>query len=321
MKILVIGCGSIGKRHAKNLLKFSEVYVYDQNTSLSTNFTEETGIESFATLEEALNTNPNGIIIATPTFAHTSTALKVIKSGAYILIEKPISHTFESAVKFLSEAKSVKNKIFVVCNMRFHQGVATLKTNLHKVGKPLFARAHVGNYLPNMRPGTDYRKLYCSNKSMGGGVILDAIHEIDYLIYLFGKISKVKSSFTKLSNLDIDVEDYSELNLTHNNKVRSNVHMDYLRFFKMRGCEIVGDKGMLLWESMGKTPEVCSVKFFSKEKEKWEILCLDKNLDPNNSYNELLRQFIKAINGEENLLLESELAVEEVRVVETLKID
>ena len=77
----------------------------------------------------------------------------------------------------------------VVCNMRFHPAVAALRHALPMIGKPLFAQAHYGNYLPDMRPGADYRTLYCASAAAGGGVILDAIHEIDYLIWLFGAVA------------------------------------------------------------------------------------------------------------------------------------
>ena len=219
MKLLVIGCGSIGKRHISNAGLLSEVGIYDEDQNLAKLIAKETGANNFESLNSAFKWSPDGVIVATPTHTHANIAKQVIEFGFDVLIEKPISNDLGNADNLIKHAKKLKRNIFIVCNMRFHEGIANLQQNLHKVGKPLFARAHVGNYLPNMRPGVDYQKLYCANKSMGGGVVLDAIHEVDYLINFFGPVKYVQSTINKLSDLDIDVEDYAEVILIHENNV------------------------------------------------------------------------------------------------------
>ena len=138
----------------------------------------DSGADLFLSIRDALNWTPDGVIMATPTHTHFSLAEQVIDAGFDVLIEKPIVNSLKDARVLLKRAKNLKRQVFVVCNMRFHKGVRTLKNNLHKVGKPIFVRSHVGNYLPNMRPNSDYRKLYCASNSRGGGVVLDSIHEM-----------------------------------------------------------------------------------------------------------------------------------------------
>jgi predicted dehydrogenase len=77
--------------------------------------------------------------------------------------------------------------------MRFHPGIARLKELLNKdvIGKAVSARLQVGHYLPDWHPEEDYRQSYSAIKSMGGGVILDSIHELDYIRWLIGEINEV----------------------------------------------------------------------------------------------------------------------------------
>ena len=312
MRILILGYGSIGRRHAKNFSKFADVAVFDENLSLLNSLKPQ--IRPFYNFDAAFDWRPDGVVIATPHHTHIPLAEKAIHSNAHVLIEKPISHSLKGVQVFLSEAKQRKCQVFVVCNMRYHPGVATLQQNLHTIGKPLFARAHVGNYLANMRPDKDYRSLYCAHRSQGGGVILDAIHEIDYLIWFFGSIQQVSCKAEKLSDMNIDVEDFACLYLKHHNMTISEVQMDYLRPFKRRGCEIVGTEGMLLWESEGKNPEACIVKLYRKETNTWETLFKDTNMDGNKPYVCLAQQFIEAIKNAHSSLLSGETAFSELHV-------
>lgn len=312
MRILIVGYGSIGRRHAQNFLEFADVAVFDENLSVLNSLNPQ--IRSFDNLDTALDWKPDGVVIATPHHTHVSLAKKAILSDAHILIEKPISHSLEGVQVLLSEAEHRKRQLFVVCNMRYHPGIATLQQYLHTIGKPLFARAHVGNYLANMRSDKDYRSLYCAHRSQGGGVILDAIHEIDYLMWLFGPIREVSCRAEKLSNMDIDVEDFACLYLKHHNMTISEVQMDYLRPFKRRGCEIVGTKGMLLWQSEGKNPEICTVKLYEKNAETWKTVFVDENLDKNKPYVRLARQFIEAIKNAHSSLLTGDTAFSELHI-------
>jgi len=196
--------------------------------------------------------------------------------------------------------------------MRFHPAISTLKDNLEAIGKPYFARAHFGNYLPDMRPGIDYRELYCAQRDKGGGLALDCIHEIDYLMWLFGPVNKVKGINCKLSELEIDVEDYTSLCLKHDSNVVSEIHLDYLRPFKGRGCEIVGEKGILLWQSEGKQPERCKVYMYLSGFQKWKTILNSSQLDIDQPFTDLLLQFFKAIQGEDHNLLDVNIAYEEL---------
>ena len=244
MRILIIGFGSIGKRHYENFSKFSEVKVFDNKKRQKNSI-------FFKDIESSIKWNPDGVVISTPTDSHIEMVKYFLEKTKKILVEKPISNNYESAAEFQKLNKNKINEIFVVCNLRFHQALEIIKKEIKKLGKIFFVRAHFGNWLPNMRPNTDYKENYSASVKKGGGLIFDSIHEIDYLNFLFGDIIKIYSVKKKVSNLCISGEDICALIIKHKNDVISELHLDYLRPIKKRGCEIVGENGTLIWESEG----------------------------------------------------------------------
>lgn len=292
----------------------AETAVVDADQEIAERCAHELGVRHFPNLESGLAWKPDGVIVAVPNDFHIPVASAVVEAGADVLIEKPISHTIEGVGRFLDRAEVLHRRVFVGCNMRFHPAVLALCDNLHRIGRPLYALAHVGNYLPNMRPGVDYRNLYCASRALGGGVILDAIHEIDYLMWFFGPVRKVLCEAAKLSDMDIDVEDFACICLRHENNVVSAIQMDYLRPFKRRGCEVVGDEGMLLWQSEGKNPEFCIVRLFRKETGRWETLVHTDELDMNKPYEKMIACFLDAFRGKDVPLVQGRDAAAELSI-------
>ena len=172
MKILVIGCGSIGRRHAANAAAIADAAVMDLDRTLAVACARETGCPGFSDLDQALAWKPDGVVVATPHDSHLEVARKAIDTGLDVLVEKPLSNDLNGVLEFLDHADALGRRIFVVCNMRFHPAIMALRENMPRIGRPLFSRAHYGNYLPNMRPGADYRELYCASRKRGGGVVL-----------------------------------------------------------------------------------------------------------------------------------------------------
>ena len=296
MKLVVIGAGSIGRQHALNLKdKVDSCALYDQETEQAELFAKENGLDVLSSIEEVANWSADGVIISTPHTSHVEIAKNLLGQVSNILIEKPISNQLDATHQLLEESHSKNCNIFVVSNMRYHPAINCIAENIDRLGKIYYARAQFGNYLPNMRPDADYKKLYCAHKAQGGGVIMDVIHEIDYLRWLFGPVTSVQCTADKLSDLDIDVEDYAHIVAKHENNIRSEIHMDYLKPYKRRGCEVVGELGHLIWQSEGKTPEECRVKFFDKSTGTMELLFEDKDLDKSLAFQNMLEDFIKQI--------------------------
>jgi predicted dehydrogenase len=133
-------------------------------------------------------------------------------------------------------------------------------------------------------------------------------------MWLFGPVGEVQCYSAKVSDLDIETEDYASISMRHKSGVVSEIHLDYLRPFKRRGCEIVGDQGMLLWQSEGKNPEKCSVRLYRKEEVKWEVLLELENVNLNKPYETLMEYFVEGIRGEEVPVLRGREAAEELSI-------
>lgn len=298
MRFLVVGLGSIGSRHAANAaaLPGVELGVVDPAPGLAEGIGARLGARCFAGWDAALAWRPEAAVVAVPNSAHVPVALDLVRAGAHVLVEKPISHALDGLDAFLDEAGALGRSVFTVCNMRFHPAIKAVREALPHVGRVLFARAHYGNYLPDMRPGADYRRLYCARRDMGGGVIFDAIHEADYLAWLLGPVRSVICDKATLSDLEIDVEDYAALVMRHQGGARSELHLDYLRRFKRRGLEVVGTEGSVVWQSEGKAPEHCTVRRH-RVGGGWETIFEDEALDASGMYRELLERFVLAVRG------------------------
>ena len=312
MKLLVVGAGSIGKRHVANACRLAEVLVYDEQRERIDELVQKYNVSACYSFESAIQQAPEAAIVATPHTSHVEQAMALIEAGCDVMVEKPIADDLAAAQQLVDLANESNRLLKVVCNLRFHPGPANLKTHLNEIGKAMFARAHFGQWLPDMRANVDYRQLYCAQNSMAGGVVLDNIHEFDYLLWILGSIKRVQSSVAHISSLEMDVEDYASINLLHANDVHSSIQLDYLRTHKRRGCEIVGSEGSLLWQSEGVNPESCSVCLYRRGE--CQVLYESADLDSNEMYITLLEKFLNAVNGEPvSDLLDGDLAIEELK--------
>lgn len=298
MKLLVIGCGSAGRRHAANAKRLAEVAVLDADAGRAEACARSTGAQAFADLERALAWKPDGVVVATPPSSHLPVAALGLEAGAHLLIEKPMSHGSAGVESLLQRAESLGRKVFVVCNMRFHPGVAAVRRHLPEIGRPLYARAAFGSYLPDMRPGTDWRAQEWTRPEYGG-IVLDCIHEFDYLIWLFGDVVGVAAVTDRVGDLGIAGADYAAITMRHASGVRSEIHLDYLRRPKRREIEVAGTEGALLWAGDGKNPERGEAVLHEAKGESARSLWRSAAVDANRPYEDVMRHFADALAGRE----------------------
>lgn len=208
---LVVGCGSIGKRHIGNLIArgAGEILAFDVRADRRREVESQFGVESLGHLEDAWKRRPNVALITVPTNLHIPLALQAAEHGCHLFIEKPLSDRLEGVDQLL-EAVRVRNPVTLVgCNMRFHPGLMMVKKLLEEgtIGRVVAARVEVGQYLPDWHPWEDCRHAYSAHRDLGGGVILDAIHEIDYIRWMLGEVEAIACFAGKLGHLEIEAED------------------------------------------------------------------------------------------------------------------
>ncbi len=197
IKVVIIGYGSAGRRHARILEKnFNHVQIYILSKQKIRKF------YTFKKISYIKEINPSYIIIASETFSHLSQLRYLEKNftNKKILVEKPLFHG-------LYDLKIKKNNVFVNYNLRFHPYILKLKKILKKE-KIYDIKFLTNSYFPSWRNNVSYKKNYTTLKSKGGGVILDLSHELDIIISMFNKINIEYASYGKKSNLTKDTEDY-----------------------------------------------------------------------------------------------------------------
>jgi len=247
VKLLVIGGGSIGQRHLRNLKTVPGLMV--EACTRNAEVGPTLGVRTYKALADALESPPAAAVIANATNEHVPAALAAAERGCHLLIEKPLSHALEGIAELERVRDRRKLVALVGSKMRFHPALRAVKLALDEktIGRVLTIEAHCGSYLPDWRPGLDYRASYSSRETQGGGVVLDLIHELDYLYWLFGDARAVAAFVDKRSALDLDCEDVADILLRFECGVVAQVHLDYVQRPPTRGCRIVAEDGTIVW--------------------------------------------------------------------------
>lgn len=231
-KIAFTGLGSIAKRHVKNVCTYLnsrgiEYSIDLYRSSLGRELPEEIApfISSEKLFAEALppDVQYDIVFITNPTSMHYETLLKFKDHSKAFFIEKPV---FDSTDVDQSIFSQLKGKVcYVACPLRYNSVLQYVKKNID-LSKVHSARAISSSYLPDWRPGQDYRNTYSAHKDLGGGVAIDLIHEWDYLTWLFKTPDTLYTIQTKVSGLEIDSDDVS-LYIARAGKTMIELHLDY----------------------------------------------------------------------------------------------
>lgn len=213
-KTLVVGYGSIGARHARILAELGcEVAVVSRR--------QIDGVRRYAAIDEAVTAlQPDYAVIANETFAHAKAVAALAAAGfrGKLLIEKPVGGAID-AQGFSAVA--------VAYNLRFYPALVTLAAMLRDEDI-LSMQVYCGQYLPDWRPGTDYRQSYSADPARGGGVLRDLSHELDYVVWLGGACRRIAAIGGRFGALEIASDDCWALLLEQERCRCTTVQMNYL---------------------------------------------------------------------------------------------
>jgi len=298
MKLLVIGCGSIGERHISNLksLKAGEIIAFDTDGKRLDEVASKHGITGCASIESGLAQRPDAALVCTPPSSHVGIALMSVKAGCHVFIEKPLSDRLDGIAELAKEAEKRRLAILVGYCFRF-SGLSIAKQMIEKgeIGRPLYMNAEFAQYLPDWRPWQDYRKSYTASKSMGGGIILDGSHEIDYVRWVMGEPEEVFCYAGRMGDLEVETEDTADMLLKMEGNRLARIHVDFVRKGYTRRMEVVGTEGTMAWDfSKGKIM-VTGADGKSRE--------IKSDADRNEMYVREMKHFISCIRGKEKPLI------------------
>jgi predicted dehydrogenase len=256
MKILLLGFGSIGLRHASNILGLG----LEKNlTIVSKRGIKPIGFQNVSFVKDLCEiTTENGIthaLICSPTSNHFKDLNYLIKLGIkYIYVEKPVNNTLDGLNEIINNLKS-DQKIYVGFDLHFDPGLLKIVELLdsNTIGKVLSANAFVGQELRQWRPHEDFQKGSSASISKGGGVLLDLVHEFDYLFWLLGNPLEVISLIQNNKFLGIETEDLVDVLIRFDSQINATIHLDYHQLNLIRTCIITGEKGTLIWDLVSRT--------------------------------------------------------------------
>ena len=257
--LAVVGLGSIGRRHVRILKRLRpEIEITLVRSGKGQAWPEEKLAQAVVkTSAEAIALGAQAAIIASPAPFHVSQAQEWLKAGRSLLIEKPLSHnsTGLSELSILAEKQNVSVLVGYVLRydlaaQHFYQLIQS-----KEIGKPLHVQIECGSYLPEWRAEQDYRESASASLALGGGVLLELSHEIDYANWFFGPFEEAQASLQYSKTLEIETEDGADFLLFNAEGLPVSVHLDFYRRIPARQCRVQTTDGELIWDALSQ--KVC----------------------------------------------------------------
>ncbi|MHB1530110.1 MAG: Gfo/Idh/MocA family protein [Acidiferrobacteraceae bacterium] len=320
-RLLIVGFGSIGGRHARlarQLVPNVQIVALRHR-----NAPTPPGIDRcVTTVDEALQFRPQAAVIANPATLHLEIALILAKAGVNLLIEKPMCSCADGVSGLIDTAREQGVILLIGYNMRFLPSLQRFRELVQekRYGLVLSVRAEVGQYLPSWRPDSDYRETVSAKAALGGGVLLELSHEIDYLRWIFGEVDWVSAVLLKQSNLEIDVEDTAYLILgfacgpeSVGKPSVASLNLDFIRHDTTRSCTVICETGSLRWNAL-----VGTIDGFDATSNSWQSLFVHKT-QRDDSYIAEWRHFLSCISNGDSPKVSGQDGLSVIRVIEAAR--
>jgi predicted dehydrogenase len=289
MKILVIGAGSIGMRHARVLREAGhEVALFSTRPAAR----EALRAEGW-TVPGVMTDFPgcSHAIVASRTGLHVEHTLPLLEAGMDVLVEKPLAVDAKEGRRLADAAARLGRKVYCALNLRFSRSLNVFRGWLPRAGRFHAAHVECRSYLPDWRPGTDVRTAYCASASEGG-VLRDLVHEIDYAGWILGWPERVWARFDRRGRLGLASEEAAYLDCELPSGANVQIDLDYLSRIPIRRMRVFGENGTLTWDGMTQT-----VEFAAPGRE------AETHTDPETKDENLLCQDLAFLRGEEDRLV------------------
>jgi predicted dehydrogenase len=315
-KIAVIGLGSIGKRHIANI---KTLYPDAKILGVSSSGTLSQAVIKYAdelcsNIEAAINFKPDFAVVASPATYHLQHARLLIKENIPVLIEKPITVDQYEAKELFDLACQYHVSVSVAYCLRYLPAATVVKNMLEQqqIGSIYNISSHVGQYLPDWRQDKDYRDSVSASKKLGGGVLLELSHELDYLQWLTGDLEYQFALLRNTKELDLEVEEIADLFLTTPSGAVCTIHMDFLQKNTQRYCRFIGATGHIYWDLLKN-----QVSLFKNNQEK--IVFNEPDWPKNNMYLLMLEAFAERVKRQDTDNISLMSAQRTAELIDTIK--
>lgn len=287
--IAVLGLGSIGLRHAQNARQLGLNVVGFDPCSQACDEAKAHEIQIAAAAEQAIAA-ADAVVIASPSGCHLDDLELCVAKRRPALVEKPIGHDPKRTAALLERAEAQSLPIGSVFNLRQRSVVRTLREMVsNRLGDLVWARFVSASWLPDWRPGQDYRTGYASDPA-SGGVVFDVIHELDLAGFLIGPAEVASSVLRRSGRLELVPEDTAEIVLAHTGGCLSSLHLNYASPVRRRSAEICGTQGIVTADL--RTGEI---RWCDRQGHTIETMVVE--IDPAAEYLTVLSDFVEALGA------------------------
>jgi predicted dehydrogenase len=187
----IIGAGLIGRKHLAKIAAhpdFELVGIADINADEVA--ARHPGARVFSDYRRMLDeARPAAVIVASPNQMHAENGIECARRGIHVLIEKPVTDTLESAAALIAEVRKAGVRSLVGHHRRHHRQVTTARA--------LIGEGRIGNVVgvsaiwATFKPDAYFKAAPWRTQAGGGPVLINLIHEIDFLRFAVGEIVAV----------------------------------------------------------------------------------------------------------------------------------
>ncbi len=250
MVFVIVGFGSIAKRHATNLQYLfpnAEIIVVSSRAKSLVS----PGLSFAESLSDISAIVPRAAFICNAANEHLRVAKYFLEQDIDVFIEKPLASSLDEALELQTAFKKTNARVAVGYNLRFCESLQLLKRVVEErqYGSPVLVKAEVGQYLPDWRPGMDYKQSVSANPDRGGGALLELSHEFDYVNWIFGEPTVICGVMHNSGTLGVTVEDTVFATVQYG-AVLANFTLDFLQRKATRSCKVVCENATLVWDCL-----------------------------------------------------------------------
>ena len=311
LSVLLAGCGSIGKRHARVLTRLGvkDIRACDPNTVQVTGLLKDTPqVHIVPSFEQGLENNPDTVFVLTPPKMHVPMISAALTAGCHVFSEKPLSNSFDGVHELERQVKSTDRLLMVGLCFRYHDGLLEAKRMLEagQIGRLVSIRALMGEHFPDARP--DYRSLFSARYSGA----FDLSHDVDLVLWYSGQqVAEVQCVSGSFSDIGIKAPDIVEMLIRFTDRCVATVHLDFFQQPRRRQMELIGTDGVIIVEFA--SWDECTVSIFRAGTEKWDRKKMETRRD--DMFEQEDREFLEAVAADRPVSCDIHEAMKSLEVI------
>ena len=297
--ILILGTGSVGKRHASNLSSLGcTISCMDPRADRLEEVKQEIDVVgTYISIEEAFSDSSrkfDGVVVASPPVYHVDQSIAALEREIPVLLEKPVSPDESNARRLQDVVNNTGIPLLLGYTWRWWPPLAKVRELLNQgvIGKLRYVQFMMSAHLADWHPWENYQDFFMASKALGGGALLDESHWVDLMLWFLGDPESLYAKVDRISDLKIDTDDNVDMVITYKDGLNVTIHLDIYRRPHEKYIRFIGEEGTILWTA--EPNRVAVGKEWSQTWENYEFDC-----ERNDMFMAVGKEFIDIINGAE----------------------